>query len=172
LIFAIDPTHSGCVLRKEKFSFVKFAMLSFSEGKAAAFLFEGNFPDDSANFELFSECKCFFGIGEVNVSEFFVDRFLYLKFLFDYSFIDSFEVLFGEGGTGSLGIFDKLFHGHFLFLFGVVGVSGQHDNGVSQRKKFFSIIVVIVVLTEIRLGKLPNNPFDLLGLTGKSEPGQ
>jgi hypothetical protein len=30
-----------------------------------------------------------------------------------------------------LGIFDKLFHGHFLFLFGVVGVSGQHDNGVS-----------------------------------------
>ncbi len=131
MIFAIDPTHSGRVLGKEKLSFVKLAMFGFSEGKAAAFLFEGNFPDDSASFEFLSECKCLFGIGEVNVSEFFVDRFLDLKFLIDYSLVDSFEVLFGEGGTGSLGIFDEFFHGHFLFLFGVVGVSGQHDNGVS-----------------------------------------
>lgn len=31
---------------------------------------------------------------------------------------------------------------------------------------------MIVVLTEIRLGKLPNDPFDLLGLTREPEPGQ
>ncbi len=31
---------------------------------------------------------------------------------------------------------------------------------------------MIVVLTEIRLGKLPNDPLDLLGLTGEPEPGQ
>ncbi len=71
-------------------------MLCFCEGKTAAFLFEGNFPDESAVFELVSKFEGLFGIGEVNMGEFFVDGHFDLKFLFDDSFVDSFEVLFGK----------------------------------------------------------------------------
>lgn len=68
-----------------------------------------------------------------------------------------------------MGIFDKFFHGHLSLLFWVMGVGSQHDDRVSQRKKFLSVFVLLNILVEVGLSELPHNSFDLLGLTGEQE---
>lgn len=65
-----------------------------------------------------------------------------------------------------MSVFDKLIIGHLFILFGVMGISGQHDDGVGQREEFLGVLVVLLVLVKVGLGELPHYALDLLGLTG------
>lgn len=79
------------------------------------------------------------------------------------------KVFLRDGGTGPARIFDELLAGHFAFLFWIVGVGGEHDDGVSKGEELVGVVVALDIGLVEGERELPNDSLDLLGLAGQSE---
>lgn len=76
------------------------------------------------------------------------------------------QVLGTDGRAGPSCIVDKFLAGHLLFLFGVVSISGEHDDSIGQGKQFISVVVTVYITLIKSQGELPDNPLYLLRLPG------
>lgn len=69
-------------------------------------------------------------ISQVHICQFLVHWLFYVQFLSNYPLVNTLQVLFTDRGACTLSILDELRWCHLLLLFGVMGVGGQHYDGV------------------------------------------
>lgn len=149
------------ILTKEHLSLDKFL-------GASAYLEESIALD-----EFFADLNGFSDIGNGKILQSAIDSSkvvcLSLKLFIGDSLVDVSQILRTDRRTRSSCIVDKLFAGHLFLLFGVVSVSGKHDDCVSQGKELISVVIAVNVALVEGKSKLPNNSLYLLRLTWQSK---
>lgn len=94
---------------------------------------------------------------------------LSLKLFIGDSLIDVSEILRADRWARSSGVVNKFFAGHLFFLFGVVGISGEHNDSISQGEELISIVIAVNVALVKGKSKFPNNSLYLLRLSWQSK---